>query len=193
MIEDWGKQGTFIQYGPAWAQVGAGPLRFFKGFVSEGGIRTPLIVAGTGVTGSARVSDAVTHVMDIPATILDVAGVEHPSVSGDAEVAPLQGKSLVPILGNAASAVRQPSDWIGWQLFGNKAIRRDNWKLLQLCQPFGSGDWQLYDLSTDPGETIDLASERTEIRDQLIAHWDEYVARNNVVLPDVSPLCRPQN
>lgn len=36
VFEDWGKQGTFVHYGPAWAQVSAGPLAFFKGFVTEG-------------------------------------------------------------------------------------------------------------------------------------------------------------
>jgi arylsulfatase A-like enzyme len=87
-IEDWGKQGTFIQYGPAWAQVSAGPLRFFKGFVTEGGIRVPLIVAGKGVEGSARVEDGFAHVMDIPATILDVAGVAHPGAEGTEDRAP---------------------------------------------------------------------------------------------------------
>lgn len=30
-FEDWGKKGSFIQYGPAWAQVRAGPFRMFKG------------------------------------------------------------------------------------------------------------------------------------------------------------------
>ena len=39
-FEDWGKKGTFIQYGSAWAQVSAGPFRMFKGFLSEGGIRS---------------------------------------------------------------------------------------------------------------------------------------------------------
>jgi arylsulfatase len=190
VFEDWGKQGTFIQYGPAWAQVGAGPMRMYKGFVSEGGIRVPLIVAGAGVTGSARISDALTHVMDIPATILDIAGVQHPGGIEGAEVAPLQGMSLAPILSDRQAEVRGPSDWIGWELFGNSAVRMGDWKLLRLCAPFGSGEWQLYDLAADPGETVDLAAERPEIRDQLIAHWEEYATANNVILPDVSPICR---
>jgi arylsulfatase A-like enzyme len=189
-IEDWGKQGTFIQYGPAWAQVSAGPLRFFKGFVTEGGIRVPLIVAGKGVDGSARVEDGFAHVMDIPATILDVAGVAHPGAEGT-DIAPLQGKSLAPVLADPTVEVRGPQDWIGWQLFGNRAIRMDNWKMVWLCAPYGSGEWQLFDLAADPGETLDLASERPEIRDQLLAHWDEYVATNNVIFPATSPLCAP--
>jgi arylsulfatase len=189
-FEDWGKQGTFIQYGPAWAQVGAGPLRMFKGFVTEGGIRVPLIVAGEGVAGSGRIEDSFAHVMDIPATILDVAGVSHPGAVGT-DIEPLQGKSLAPLLADPAAEVRSPSDWIGWELFGNSAVRMGDWKMVRLCAPFGTGDWQLYDLAADPGETIDLASERPEIRDQLLEHWDEYVETNNVIYPDISPLCGP--
>ncbi|MBX3584321.1 MAG: arylsulfatase [Rhizobiaceae bacterium] len=188
-MEDWGKKGTFIQYGPAWAQVGAGPLRMFKGFLSEGGIRTPLIVSGKDVTGSGRISDALVHVMDIPATILDAAGVAHTETFEGKKVAPLQGKTLAPVLSNGSDTVRGPNDWIGWELFGNRAIQQDNWKLLWLCKPFGAGQWQLFDLEDDPGETTDLASQRPDIRDLLAGHWDEYVQTNNVILPDVSPVC----
>jgi len=191
--EDWGGKGTFIQYGPAWAQVGAGPLRMFKGFLSEGGIRTPLIIAGSGVEGSGRISDAFTHVMDVPATILDMAGVDHPRTYLGEPVAALQGKSLGPVLSNRESEIRGASEWFGWELFGNRAIRQGDWKLLWMCEPFGTGEWQLYDLKVDPGETKDLASERPELREELAAHWEEYVKRNNVVLPNTSPVCAAMN
>ena len=91
--------------------------------------------------------------MDIPATILDVAGVAHPGDAEGTEVAPLQGKSLGPVLADDQPEVRGPTDWIGWELFGNRAIRMGNWKLLWLCAPYGTGDWQLFDLAADPGET----------------------------------------
>jgi arylsulfatase len=192
-FEDWGKKGTFIQYGPAWAQVSAGPLRLFKGFLSEGGIRTPLIVSGRGVGGSGRISSAFTHIMDIPATILNAAGVSHPETYKGNKIAPLQGKSLSPILDNSRSAVRGPSDWLGWELFGNRAIRQDNWKLLWLCVPYGASNWQLYDLNVDPGETNDLASAQPQVRDRLLKHWPEYVEANNVILPSSSPVCATVN
>jgi len=188
-FDDWGKKGTFIQYGPAWAQVGAGPFRMFKGFVSEGGIRTPLIISGSNVTGSGRISDAVVHVKDIPATILNAAGVSHPDTFEGKKVAPLQGKPLTPILNNESAAVRGPEDWIGWQLFGNRAIRQGDWKLLWMCKPFGTSQWQLFNLKDDPGETKDLAAKEPDIRDRLVKHWDEYVKTNNVILPNVSPIC----
>lgn len=188
-FEDWGKKGTFIQYGPAWAQVGAGPFRMFKGYLSEGGIRAPLIISGAGVKGSGRISDAVVHVKDIPATILDAAGIAHPETYNGEKVAPLQGKALEPILVEKRSTVRSPDDWTGWELFGNRAIRQGDWKLLWMCKPFGNSQWQLFDLRSDPGETRDLATEKPGVRDRLVKHWDEYAKINNVILPNISPLC----
>jgi arylsulfatase len=189
-LEDWGKAETYIQYGPAWAQVSAGPFRMFKGFMSEGGIRGPMIVAGEGVADGGRISDAFTHIMDVPATILDMAGVRHPDTFNGKPVAPLQGKSIAPVLAGTKQSVRGPTDWTGWELFGNRAIRMGNWKLLWLCEPYGTGDWQLYNLAVDPGETRDVAKDQPEITRQLIAHWEEYATANNVILPDRSPLCK---
>lgn len=192
-FEDWGEAGTFIQYGPAWAQVSAGPFRMFKGFMSEGGIRGPMIIAGNGVAGGGRISDALAHIMDVAATILDVASVTHPDTYAGKAVAPMQGRSLAPVLAEASASVRGPSDWLGWELFGNRAIRMGDWKLLWMCEPFGPGAWQLYDLGSDPGETVDLASQQPEITKQLVAHWEDYAAANKVILPDASPVCRSVN
>jgi arylsulfatase len=187
-FEQWGKAGTFIQYGPAWAQVSAGPLRLFKGFLTEGGIRVPLIVSGAGVRGSARVEETFAHIMDIPATILDVAGVSHPGGEGT-DIAPLQGRSLAPVLSDADAEVRGPTDWVGWELFGNRAVRMGNWKLVWICEPYGTATWQLFDLAADPAEVTDLASQRPDIRDKLVGYWEDYAVANNVILPEVSPVC----
>jgi arylsulfatase len=192
-IEDWGRAGTFIQYGPAWAQVGAGPLRMFKGFMSEGGLRTPMIMAGSGVANPGRISDAVTHVTDISATILDAAGVAYPETFDGRAIAPLEGRSIMPVIEGTSDSVRAPTDWIGMELFGNRAVRMGDWKLLWLCEPSGTGDWQLYDLKTDPAETNDLATVRPDIRDQMAGYWNEYATANNVILPDRSPVCPVQN
>jgi arylsulfatase A-like enzyme len=188
-IADWGKKGTFIQYGPAWAQVSAGPLRLYKGFLSEGGIRTPLILSGKGVSGGGRISNAMTHVTDIPATILAAAGVSPPTEFEGKTVIPVQGKSLAPILRGERSVVRGENDWLGWELFGNRAVREGDWKLLRLCSPAGTGGWQLYNLKDDPGETRDVASEHPDILKTLQGRWEEYVTANNVITPDASPVC----
>ena len=67
--------------GPAWAQVSMTPFRMFKAFVAEGGIRSPLIMAGPGVEKPSTRSGAFSHVMDIAATILEASQTSHPGTS----------------------------------------------------------------------------------------------------------------
>lgn len=148
-----------------------------------------MIVAGKVVRGSGRISDALTHVMDVPATFLSVAGVTYPKTYQGQTIAPLQGKSLVPVLNQSRATVRGPSDWLGFELFGNRAVRQGKWKLLWLCRPAGPGEWQLYDLTADPGETKDVAAQNPKIREALLGRWNEYVRANNVILPSASPVC----
>lgn len=188
-MADWGREGTFIEYGPAWAQVSAGPFRMFKGYLSEGGIRSPMIISGPGVVGGGRISDALTHVMDIPATILELAGLPHPETYVGRPVAPLQGHSLVPLLADPAAVPRDENDWIGFELSGNRALRQGDWKILWLCDPAGPGHWQLFDLRSDPAETNDLSEMHPDIRDRMAAVWDAYAAASNVALPDVASVC----
>jgi arylsulfatase A-like enzyme len=192
-IEDWGQAATYIKYGPAWAQVSAGPFRMYKGYMSEGGIRSPMIVAGEGVMDPGRITDALAHIMDVSATILDAAGVEHPDTFEGEPIAAMQGVSLAPLLESTRESVRAPTDWIGWELAGNRAVKMGDWKLLWQCEPAGTGEWQLYDIRNDPAEMNDLAAVHPDIRDQMAGHWDEYASANNVILPDRSLLCPVQN
>ncbi len=188
-MADWGRAGTYIQYGPAWAQVSAGPFRMFKDHLTEGGLRSPMIIAGPGVAGGGQITDALTHVMDVPATILDMAGVSYPDRYDGNRISPLQGLSLAPLLADPTAAPRGPDDWIGFELAGNRALRQGDWKLFWHCDPAGSGHWELFNLRDDPAEIIDLADINPDIRDHMAATWDSYAATNNVILPVSSPVC----
>ena len=181
--EHWGRKGSVVDYGPAWAQVGSAPFRMFKGYVSEGGIRAPLIIAGPGVTHAGDINASFLHVMDIAPTLYELAGAEHPSRRRGSKLAPLQGKSLVPLLTGKSEAIRGGSDWIGWELFGNRAVRQGDWKILYLLKPAGgSGDWQLFNLHDDPAELHDLSKNYPDKRQALLALWDQYVTTNGVIL-----------
>ena len=92
----WGRAGSYTSYGPTWAQVSATPFSLYKGWMSEGGIRSPLVVSGAGVRRPAgSINSGVMHVMDISATLLDVAGVKHPSIYKGKKIQPIQGKSCL--------------------------------------------------------------------------------------------------
>lgn len=182
-----GRPKSVCDYGPAWAQVGSGPYRFFKAWVAEGGIKVPFIVAGPGVKHNGDKTDALLHVTDIAPTLFEVAGVQHPSASNN-KLAPLAGKSMLPVLTGKADSVRGDKDWLGWELFGNRAIRQGDWKLVSIVKGAGgSGDWQLFDLRNDPGETRDLSKAQPAKRAELLAHWDEYAKKNGVILSGDGP------
>ncbi len=186
-----GRKGTYAEYGPAWAQVSSVPFRIYKGWLSEGGIRAPLIVSGPGVRGSGELNkQAILHVMDIVPTVLELAGVQHPPTYMGREIAPVQGKSWVAMLDGRTQSPRDPSDWLGWELFNNRAIRQGDWKISWLYQPFGTYDWQLFNLANDPGEAYDLSDEFPQKKKELVALWDEYVETNGVIIGERSPFER---
>ncbi len=183
-----GRKGTYAEYGPAWAQVSMAPFRLYKGLLAEGGTRSPLIISGPGVKGTGELNkEAVLHVMDITPTVLELAGIQHPTTYQGREVAPIQGKSWVRMLRGETQSPRTPDDWLGWELFGNRAIRQGDWKISWHYEPFGTWDWQLFNLAEDLGEQHDLSGTSPEKREELIALWDEYVKRNGVIIGERSP------
>jgi arylsulfatase len=178
-----GRKGTFAEYGPAWAQVGMTPFRLYKGLLTEGGIRSPLIVSGPGVKDAGGLNkEAMLHVMDITPTLLELADVEHPSTYKGRKVAPVQGKSWVKMLEGKTQSSRASDDWLGWEIWGNRAIRQKDWKISWHYEPYGTWDWQLFNLAEDPGEQYDLSEKFPEKRKELIALWDEYVKTNGVII-----------
>lgn len=191
--ENWGRPRSLIEYGPSWAQVGSVPLRLYKGVVAEGGIRAPLIVSGPGVEHRGAVSHALLHVMDVAPTFLASAGIADPSSKEGGTAVPLQGKSMWPLLAGRQKATRADADWLGWELFGNRAIRQGDWKLLYLSKAAGgTGDWELFDLASDPAEMHDLSAKHPDKRAALLALWEEYVERNGVILSDAGPFAAHQ-
>ncbi len=184
--ENWGKKGSAVDYGPAWAQVGSTPFRFFKHYTGEGGIHSPLIVAGPGVKPGVT-SPAVLHVTDLVPTFLELAGAEHPS-RRDNKLAPLIGKALAPLFVDSADAVRTEKDWIGEELFGNRALRQGDWKICYIVKGAGgTGEWELFNLKDDPGETRDLSRQHPDKRQELLKLWEQYVKDNGVILTGDGP------
>jgi arylsulfatase len=182
--ENWGRPGSCVEYGPAWAQVSSVPLRQFKGVVADGGIRVPLIVSGPGIPHRGDLTASLLHVMDLAPTFLELAGIQHPTT----QAAPIQGKSMMPLLAGRRNQIRSDGDAIGWELFGNRAIRQGDWKLLSMWPlAGGNGDWQLFNLKDDPAELRDLSAKYPQRRQSLLKLWDEYARRNGVILTDDGP------
>jgi arylsulfatase len=180
-FENWGRRGSRIAQGPGWAQASVTPFRLFKGFIAEGGIRSPLIVSGPGVKGAGRKVSATAHVMDLAPTFLEIAGTAYPATHEEKEIVPLRGKSLLPLLAGTRDSVHGDSDPIGWELRGWRAIRMGQWKTTWIDAPFGASEWQLFDLSRDPGETTDLSDANPDQLQHLLQEWNNYADEVGVI------------
>ena len=183
-FSNWGKRGSRIAQGPGWAQASSTPFHLYKNFLAEGGIRSPLIISGPGVAHQGETVDSVAHVMDLAPTFLDLAGATYPATYNDKPVEQPRGKSMVPLLSKKSSTVHGPDEAIGWEYNNLKAIRIGDYKATWIVKPFGPSEWQVFDLSVDPGESKDLSSQNPNLKQRLIDAWDEYAKSVGVVPPE---------
>jgi len=183
----WGDPGSYVAYGPMWAQVSMTPFSQYKGWLAEGGIRNALIVSGPAVKRpKGSINHGLMHVADIVPTLLEIAGTSYPKTNEGHEVPALMGKSWGLVLAGQAESPRTEKDYLGWELFGNRAVRQGEWKLRWEYKPLGKGDWELFNLEADPAERKDLAAEQPDKVKALVALWDSYVRANDVILPSRS-------
>jgi arylsulfatase len=183
----WGDPGSYIGYGPMWAQVSMTPFSQYKGWLAEGGIRNALIVSGPGVQRPAgSINHGVMHVADLMPTLLEVAGTTYPSAL-QPNLPPLIGKSWGPMLAGKTDTVRTDQDYLAWEVFGNRAVRQGDWKLRWQIKPYGKGTWELFNVARDPGELKDLAAQNPDKVKAMLVAWDSYAKANNVILPSRGP------
>ena len=182
--KDPGGPRSFTTLGREWASAAVTPWKLYKNSVSEGGIRSPLIVSGPGVSAGVF-SNALAHVTDIVPTVYELAGIEPGSDPLFEDKVQPQGMSLMPVL-TAQSASGRTST--GVHLFGNRGFRRDRWKISNTQPPLSTGEWELFDLSRDPGEVNNLVVERPDILNELLSGFEQYRDTHEVILPSESPL-----
>lgn len=179
--------------GPLWGQVSNTPFRRFKVSVHDGGIASPLIAhwpKGIAREQRGRVIGDVGHVIDIHATCLDAALTRQPQSFRDYEVLPPEGVSLLPSLRGLGAI---PADRVlCWERMGNQAVRQGGWKLVRAYGAVTedgnitstgprTGEWELYDTTTDPGETMNLAARYPERVTSMTRLFETWAARVGVV------------
>lgn len=165
-----GSAATYLCLGPGWSTTSNTPFRRHKTWVHEGGISTPLIAhwpAGIQDQGALRHNPG--HVIDLTATIIDIAGAG--SSAGDP---PVPGKSLLPVFAQDHSVVH---NYLWWYHEGNRALRVGDWKIVAAGS---EGEWELYNLAADRAESQNLAATKSDKLAELVAIWtarrDEFKA-----------------
>ncbi|CCE78565.1 Piso0_001191 [Millerozyma farinosa CBS 7064] len=185
--ENIGRKDSFTFYGDQWAQAATAPWYKYKAWSSEGGIRCPLLIHYPALiksdgTNNPRIQNTFTTVMDILPTVLELAGVQHPGeLYKGRKVALPRGKSWVSHLAGKSDKVHADDSVTGWELYGQRAVRKGDYKALNIPKPFGNGEWQLFNIKQDPGEVHDLSQQEPAKLEELLVHWVEYVAETGMV------------
>ncbi len=182
-LDNIGNPRSNYAYGMGFASGSGGPLDKFKMTVGEGGIRSPLLISGPGIKGG-RQSDAFVYATDIMPTILELAGVDFPAEFRGRKVAPMRGRSMVGLLHGAMEAIYGAEEFVGGEMGGGKWMRQGDFKAVMIPEPYGTGNWQLFNVAEDPGEAKDLSKVKPDKLKTLMAAWDQYANEVGVVLPE---------
>jgi arylsulfatase A len=132
-----------------------GKLRGIKRSMYEGGLRQPALACWPGVIPAGRVSDEPWAFWDFLPTAAELAKASIPT-----NFIP-DGKSLVSFLKGGSAPQR---DYFYWELHEGRtpkqAVRFGTWKAVR---PALDAKLELYDLSQDLAERIDVAAEHPEL------------------------------
>jgi len=152
----------------------AGPLHGLKGSVWDGGIRVPFIARWPGRIKAGTESDQTAAFWDFLPTCAELLDVQPP--------AGIDGLSILPTLLGQPQQQKQ-HEYLYWELNGQQAVRRGDWKGLRL-KP--NQKIQLFNLKTDISEKTDVAGEHPDI----VARVEEIFAKGRTE-SDVFPLRPP--
>lgn len=171
--------GPWLPYGDHAGSSGG--LREGKGTSFEGGFLVPGIFRWPGKIPAGQVRDEIVTTMDVLPTVAKLAGAKLSDVERDgADVSSL-------LLGEGKGEVRP---WFFFYWPGElQAVRSGNWKLHvphahrhqggppgRVGKPAGEVtsriELSLYDLSRDPGETVNVAAERPDVVKRMLRMID---------------------
>lgn len=138
----------------------------------EGLLRIPLLVKGPGVP-EGQVIDEPVSTIDLAATMYDLSGTK-PGL-------PQHGQSLRPVYQDGAA---RDHAMMEWELFPNRvgvalSLRTVRTRDAKLTMDMRSGAGEMYDLSTDPDEMVNLfdnpnhADMRTQLEAALNSRPDD--------------------
>ena len=170
-------------YHAGWAWAGSTPFRSTKLVAAHfGGTRNPMVVSWPkGIRPDKAPRAQFHHVNDIAPTLYEILGIKHPEEVNGFKQDPIDGVSLAYTFAGAKAAGRKKT-----QYFENNASRgiyHDGWFACAFG-PFipwdtpasvarlkdwdaNKDEWQLYDLSNDFSQGLDLAAKEPERLAQL--------------------------
>jgi len=176
--------GPWLTYGDHGGNSGG--FREGKGTAWEGGVRVPFIISWPGQIKAGSVCNNMAANIDLLPTLVSICNAKMP-------VKKIDGVNILPLLKQEKNANPRDEIAIYYDRNSLKCIRKGQWILTFPCisqtykkaSAIGYGGWPgkyatdsvrlaLYDLRTDPGETLDVKEYHPEIVQQLMTIADGY-------------------
>jgi len=184
-LDDIGGPDSHANYPWGWAQAGNTPFKWYKQNTHEGGVHVPLIVHWpNGIDEPGGLRRQFHHVIDLAPTIYELVGVEAPTTYRGVPQLPVAGTSMASTLPRSAADEPSRHRLQYFEMMGHRAMYVDGWKAVTRHAAGTSFDddvWELYDLTTDASECNDLAAERPEKVEELVARWWEQAEVHGVL------------
>lgn len=176
--------GPWLTYGNHAGNTGG--FREGKGTAWEGGVRVPFIVRWPNQIEAGSICNNMAASMDLLPTLMNICGAKQPRNKID-------GVNILPLLKQTPNANPRNEFVYYYDRCSLKGVRKGQWVLTFPCvsqtykkaTAVANDGWPgryasdsvrlaLYDLRTDPGETLDVKEKYPEIVKQLSEIADKY-------------------
>ncbi|MEM8484830.1 MAG: sulfatase [Bacteroidota bacterium] len=165
------------------------PLRGYKGMLYEGGIRVPLAMKWPAAIPAGQADDTPVIGTDFYPTFAQIAGFALPQQK--------DGESLLPLITGEGKLGARNLHWHfpaylekagpmtePWRTTPAAAIRSGEYKLIEF---FEDNRLELYNLSTDPGESRNLAAEMPDKVAALHKMMEDWRIATDAAMPTMKP------
>jgi len=190
-VEEFGGPTAYNHYAVGWAHAMDTPYQWTKQVASHwGGTRNGTIVHWPGgFAARDEMRAQFHHVIDIAATILDVAGLPEPAFVNGIQQMPLHGVSMRYSFDDGSAPERRETQY--FEMFCNRGIYHKGWTAVTRhstpwvvgveMPAFDDDAWELYDTSTDWTQAHDLAAKMPDKLHELQRLWLIEAVKYNVL------------
>ncbi len=156
-LGDLGSDKTQPLYQRPWAMVSDTPFKFYKLWPYRGGVNTPFIVSWPARINSFGLRRQFVDIIDITPTVLDITGIQAPTI--------FEGVCQIPMQ-------------------GSRGIWADGWSAVAAHKPgtdFDTDRWELYHVAEDYSESQNVAAQYPEKLAEMKKLWWSEAAKNGAL------------
>ncbi len=192
VLDKFGSPESYNHYSVGWAHAMNTPYQWTKQVASHwGGTRNGTIVRWpNGIAAKAEIRNQFCHMIDVAPTILEVAGLPHPTTVNGVTQAPIEGTSMAYSFDAPDEPERHDLQY--FEMFGNRGVYHRGWSAVTKHRtPWEMGNanvpafdddvWELYDGTRDWTQSNDLSAEMPDKLHELQRLWLMEAMKYNVL------------